>query len=240
MLTLMWTPALPKARHCLQGRASSPASTCCPLPCHDAVMTSSDVAAILARIDQLAIQPSIGSRGWSHMGAVLADASLQAGIRYNSTVLPRVKRLLAAWPDARTTSGLVERMRSEDVATVLNWQSESKKMNTLRDLVAILAAEGIETTSDLRQSLENDRFRRQLKAVKGVGPKTIDYLAILTGSSQDVAVDTQLRAFVRDAGAAASTYEDVRGVVTEAAAARGWSPSALDAAIWAYQTSRKR
>lgn len=122
-------------------------------------------------------------------------------------------------------------MRSEDIAAVLDWKPGSKKMNTLRDLVAILVAEGIETTSDLRESLEDDCFRGQLKAVKGVGPKTIDYLAILTGSSQDVAVDTQLRAFVREAGAAASTYEGVRGLVTEAAAARGWSPSALDAAI---------
>lgn len=65
--------------------------------------------------------------------------------------------------------------------------------------------------------------------------QTVDYLAILTGSTEHVAVDSQLRVFVRDAGVRASDYDEVRKVITDAAADRGWDPGALDAAIWAHQ-----
>ena len=200
------------------------------------LMPSSDVALVLARLDELALEPSSGSRGWKHMGAVVADAALQAGVTYRTTVLPRVRKLVADWPEAITTSGFVERMRTDDVATALDWKPDSKKMTTLRDLADLLIREQVETTEDLQQALGDEGFRSRLRAVKGIGPKTVDYLAILTGSTEHVAVDSQLRAFVRDAGVSTSDYDEVRKVITDAAAERGWDAGAMDAAIWAHQS----
>lgn len=170
------------------------------------------------------------------MGAVLADAALQAGITYKTTVLPRVQELVRAWPEATTTSALVDRMRTEDVASVLDWKPDSKKMTTFQDLADFLLAEGVESTAQLNDSLGDESFRRRLRTVKGVGLKTVDYLSILTGSTEHVAVDSQLRAFVRSAGVLTSSYQDVRAAITEAAAVRGWTAGSLDAAIWTYQS----
>lgn len=170
------------------------------------------------------------------MGAVVTDAALQAGVTYRTTVLPRVRKLVADWPEAITTSAFVERMQNDDVATALDWKPDSKKMTTLRDLADLLVREKVETTEDLQQALGDEGFRSRLRAVKGVGPKTVDYLGILTGSTEHVAVDSQLRAFVRDAGVSASDYDEVRKVIIDAAADRGWDAGALDAAIWAHQS----
>lgn len=101
------------------------------------------------------------------MGAVIADAALQAGVTYRTTVLPRVRKLVADWPEAITTSAFVERMRTDDVATALAWKPDSKKMTTLHDLADLLIREKVETTDDLQQALGDEGFRSRLRAVKG-------------------------------------------------------------------------
>ena len=42
--------------------------------------------------------------GYDHMGALLVDAALQAGIRYETVVWPRVTAVLEHYPEAQTTS----------------------------------------------------------------------------------------------------------------------------------------
>lgn len=202
-------------------------------------MGTTDADRLLEHFDKLDLQPVDGARGWQHMGAVITDASLQASMKYKTTVLPRVRALLAEWPDATTTSAFVERLGRDDVAAVLRWPRDSKKMRMLDALAKFLADEQVETTSDLRTALEDSAFRARLRTVKGVGPKTVDYLAILVGSTEDVAVDSQLRAFARDAGITVTGYDDLRAVVTAAAATRGCAPGALDAAIWAHQSGAR-
>lgn len=174
------------------------------------------------------------------MGAVLADASLQRRAKYQTVVLPRVRDLVKHWPDASTTSGFVSRMEDEDVALVLRWKSDGRKMRTLRDLTRFLSDEGVETTGELRVNLLDRGFRTRLRGVYGVGPKTVDYLSILTGSPDHVAVDTHLRAFARDSGVERLTYAGVRDAVVGAAGARGWTVGALDAAIWTHQRADTR
>lgn len=203
-----------------------------------ALVSTSDVTAILDRIDALGLKPGLSKRGWNHMGAVLSDAALQAGVSYRNTVRPRVEDLVTHWPDATTTSAFRELIASEDVAAVLRWKADGKKIVTLRALVDYLNEAEIETVSSLREALQREDFREDLRrSVKGVGPKTIDYLAILSGSEDDVAVDGQIRRFVRDAGVQARSYDQIRRLICEAAAVRGWSAGSLDAAIWTYQSS---
>jgi hypothetical protein len=72
------------------------------------------------------IVPTEDGLGWSHMGAVVADASLQAGIGYKHTVHPRVLALKEAWPDADTTSGVARRLDTGDLPAVLRWKGQRK------------------------------------------------------------------------------------------------------------------
>lgn len=45
------------------------------------------------------------SGGWTHMGAVICDATFQARRKYESTIRPRILHLQSAWPDAATVRG---------------------------------------------------------------------------------------------------------------------------------------
>lgn len=204
-------------------------------------MLSDDAAKVLAHIDEIGlVPPEDGGRGWTHMGAVIVDAALQAGVSYISVVLPRVRLLREQWPDAVTTSGFLARLEGDALAKVLTWDPAGKKLATATDLAALLAQEKVETVDDLRDVVTDEAFRRRLRSVKGVGPKTVDYLAILAGAVDRSAVDVHLRRFVSEAGAGASTYEDMQRVIAEVAGERGWSVGALDAAIWQYQSSKGR
>ena|SRR5690625_4478535 len=200
-------------------------------------MLNKNIELVLAHIDELALEPYEQARGWDHMGAVIVDAGLQAGLTYRTTVLPRARNIVAHWPDATTTSTFVQRLDQEELAEILDWKPDGKKLQTIRDLAKFLAEEGIEEPNSLQHALNDDSFRKRLRRISGIGPKTVDYLGILTGSNSHVAVDSQLRAFVKDAGVVVSSYREVQEIIVAAAEARGWSPGALDAAIWSYQSA---
>ena len=70
-------------------------------------MTHPDpVTLLVTHVDKvLGPGPFVAATGWPHMGAVLCDAVLQAGIGYDAVVKPAVLRLQADWPDADTLTG---------------------------------------------------------------------------------------------------------------------------------------
>ncbi|MFD6466050.1 DNA glycosylase family protein [Streptomyces goshikiensis] len=156
--------------------------------------------------------------GWSHMGAVICDASFQARRKYESTVRPRIERLQEAWPDAVTVRGFRDRIAAEDLAVAMDFNSP-RRVATAHGIADLLAANGVDTREDLRTWLDDRSHRGDLRAVKGVGPKTVDYIGNLVGRSQ-VAVDVHLRA----------AYE-------AAAAVLGQEPGGLEHAVWRF-TSR--
>ncbi|MGW5439682.1 hypothetical protein [Nocardia asteroides] len=47
-----------------------------------------------------------------------------------------------------------------------------------------------------------------------VGPKTVDYIAILTGSTGHVAVDTHIAGFIRAAGVPGGDYRAINALIT--------------------------
>lgn len=70
--------------------------------------------------------------------------------------------------------------------------------------------------------------------------ETVDYLAILAGSTFHVAIDVHLRRFATQAGIGPRSYGDLRTVINNAAARRPCTPGALDAAVWAFMTDPQR
>ncbi len=81
-------------------------------------------------------------------------------------------------------------------------------MTDARRVVARLrefAAEGVETEDDLHFWLCEDEGEcganiAKLAAVRGIGPKTIDYFNILCGEQDTAAIDMHLTRFLEQAG----------------------------------------
>ncbi|MFB7370324.1 hypothetical protein ACFC0D_10820 [Streptomyces sp. NPDC056222] len=171
--------------------------------------------------------------GWTHMGAVICDTSFQARRKYRSTILPRLLQLQAAWPDAVTVRGFRNRLATEDLAIAMNFNSPSR-VATAHAITELLAARGVDTRDDLHEWLGHQDNRAALRTVKGVGPKSVDYIGNLVGRSQ-VAVDTHLRSFAATAGVAGLTYAELRAVYEEAAALLGHEPGGLEHAVWRFK-----
>ncbi len=196
-----------------------------------------DASALLAYPDAHSIAVAPTRRGWTHVGAIIADAALQRRQRYASTVLPRVRALQAAWPDAATTTGFLTRVRADgDLHAVLNW-SGTDRIDQIVAMATALEELGIDTTEQLGLALrgqERTAVREALGRVRHVGRKTLDYLDVLTGSADAVAIDVRVRRVTSEAGIEDSSYEHLGNVVRAAAAVRGWAASDLDAALWAH------
>lgn len=203
--------------------------------------TADNVARLIAHVNSLGLEPREEERKWSHMGALITDAALQPRTNYKTTVWPRANKVRNEWPDAETLSGFLHRLATEDLSTFLNWRRSSPKLPKIKDIAMALDGLGVETVSDLGARFRDPELesetRRALRRVKHVGPKTLDYIAILTGSNNHVAVDQHVHGFVADAGVPGLDYDLVGALVKAAAFKMGVSPGALDAAIWNYMSN---
>ncbi|WP_049580526.1 hypothetical protein [Streptomyces sp. SBT349] len=175
--------------------------------------------------------------GWTHMGAVICDASFQARRKYELTIRPRILRLHSAWPDAVTVRGFKARLATEDLATAMDFNSP-RRVATAHGVTDLLASNGVDTRDDLHAWLGHQANRGALRAVRGVGPKTVDYIGNLVGRSQ-VAVDVHLCAFAADAGVSVLGYEELRGVYEATATVLGHEPGGLEHAVWRFKSQAR-
>ncbi|MFK0153659.1 hypothetical protein ACIQVK_16515 [Streptomyces sp. NPDC090493] len=178
--------------------------------------------------------PFLQAGGWTHMGAVICDASFHARCKYEATLRPRLLRLQTDWPDAATVRGFQRRLGTEDLAVTMNF-NHSQKVATAHAITDLLAAKGVDTRDELHAWLDHETNRAALRTVKGVGPKSVDYIGNLVGRSQ-VAVDVHLRAFAADAGVPHLRYEELRAVYEGAAALLGHNQGGLEHAVWRYKS----
>jgi hypothetical protein len=171
---------------------------------------------------------------YEHMGAMLADAILQAGLNYRSVVWPRVQTILSRYPDAKTVPGFCMILDDVGAARVLQW-SHPEKPSRLRALTHALAGYGIATHDELARWLRAPGSGDALRAIRGIGPKTVDYLANLAGVDT-IAVDRHVSAFVAMAHVERRDYAGIRSVVAFAADLLGVERRTLDYSIWMYQS----
>jgi hypothetical protein len=202
-----------------------------------------DVDVVLRHVGCLGIEPREVDRRYSHIGGLITDAALQPRTKYRTVVLPRIQRVVAEWPDADVLSGFLYRLETRDLAEFLRWKRTSRKLGVIEGLATTLRTLGVETVTELRACYDGadceQQTRRALRHVKFVGPKTIDYMAILAGSTQHVAVYTHIAGFVCDAGVPGLDYHAIGALITQVADKLGCSTGALDAAIWTYMSTRK-
>lgn len=120
---------------------------------------------------------------------------------------------------------------------MLDWNG-LKKPATLLQVLQTLADEGVETEEELKTWLLDAANHPKLAAIKGVGPKTIDYMKLLVGIPA-VAIDVHLLHFLKDAGVTAGNYDEARGILSAVATLMNRNPSDLDYSIWKYMSKRK-
>lgn len=195
------------------------------------------IEAVSERVRDLPGYPDFApcAPAYTHIGALLVDAGLQAAIDYEAVVAPRVKRVLERWPDATTTDLFLRRVEAEGLRDVLDWRDETKLARVL-GLATLLKSEGVQTVSDLGVWIERSGSRQKLLDVRGIGPKTADYIANMAGQPV-LAVDRHVRTFVTAAGVDTTRYNDVHELLAAVADNVGVNLGALDRAIW-QQVSR--
>jgi endonuclease III len=194
-----------------------------------------DLAEYIKSLPDFKLHDEIRSPGepvYQHMGAVLTDTILQAGLDYDKVVLPKVLRVLENYPEAATTSGLLNVLESKGYQEVLQWNDDVKP-DRLKRLATFLQDRDVETVTDLKTWLLRPESRRELLGINGVGPKTADYLPILAGLPS-VAVDRHIRRFCAEAG----IKKNVSKAVKEAAAELRVDEGFLDYSIWFYMSRR--
>jgi hypothetical protein len=170
---------------------------------------------------------------YGHMGATIADSILQANNRYSS-VEPRVSRILTRWPKATTVTAVLDVLAVVSATGFLNWQGKDRA-HRFCEVLRLLKAEGVESESDFRTWLEKDSSLSKLRAISGIGPKTIDYFRIMVGL-QGTAIDRRLLGFLALAGISITdgNYNTARDVITFAADLAGKRRSDFDHSIWRY------
>lgn len=183
----------------------------------------------------IALVDEDSSRREDHVGALLADCVLQAGLNYRYVVEPRVTRLKTLYPYATRVSIFADVLEDLGAEDVLQWQ-HPEKPRRLDRLVHVLTLHGIETTSDLGHWLVAGTGRDVLAPVKGVGPKTLDYMQILCGRPT-CAVDRHVVAFMENAGVTPKSYQHAHALFTRCAEALRISPDQLDSAVWRLQSA---
>lgn len=170
----------------------------------------------------------------SHMGAVLADTALQAGLRYSTVVRPRVTSILNQHPQADTISALIGIINAGETGAFLQW-SHHQKIARFERIVAFLDDEGVQDVKDLKQQYRTDGFGVAFQKVNGVGPKTVDYLACLIGI-ESIAVDRHIRTFAKRVGVEADDYGFLKHVFCYAADLLSVSRREFDGWVWQVES----
>lgn len=169
-----------------------------------------------------------------HMGATITDAVLQAGLNYHSVVYPRVLKLLTMFHSYKTTCDFIILMQTIPLPELIEW-SNTRKLELIQSISWLLFDNGVETESELALWLNESRNISRLERLKGVGPKTIDYLSMLSGN-QAIAIDRHLFAFLRLAGVITNSYSDASHLYRKAADLLSLTAFELDRQIWRYMS----
>lgn len=165
-----------------------------------------------------------------HLGAVLADSVLQAGLNYTTVVRPRVLAILRSHPSRHSISSLVSLIDDGKTNAFLNWRHH-EKVSRFEALVVFLQRWGVEDVVDLRASLASDDFCDAIQNVKGIGPKTVDYMACLVGIDS-IAVDRHVRTFAKAIGVENDDYHFLRASFCYAADLLSLPRREFDAWLW--------
>lgn len=166
-----------------------------------------------------------------HMGATITDSILQAGLNYRNVVYPRVANLLTNFYEYKTTTDFIILFQTIPLGKLINWRNELK-LNRIIQTSWLLYNDQVENEDQLSTWL-NDNNINKLLEIKGIGPKTIDYLKMLSGQ-QAIAIDRHLFKFIELAGVIVRTYDEAHALYCNVAKKLNIPKYELDKKIWSY------
>jgi endonuclease III len=174
---------------------------------------------------------------YNHIGALLTNIVLQAGLNYNSVVKPRVNKLLLLYPEINTTKKFKDLIDHQGLSNLIDWQHHIK-LNRIYELIQFLLANNINTCVDFKIYLLESSNHQKLMEINGVGPKTVDYLLKLLNFDV-VAVDRHINSFVQMAEIETPNYIYTKKTVEYAADFLSVSRTSLDYSIWSYMSKKE-
>ena len=177
-------------------------------------------------------------KSYNNMGATLTDAGLQAGLNYNTVVMPRVKRVLSLWPGNQNTSDFLKIMDIYGYSYVLDW-SHPEKPRRIVDMAKLIGTNNIESEDELGVWLSVASNKLAMLNIEGIGPKTIDYLLMLTGTPT-LAIDRHLKKFANSANVNFNSYDEIKMTYHFAADLLGIDYDVMDKSIWSYYVNSSK
>jgi endonuclease III len=181
-----------------------------------------------------ALKPITQAEPYYHMGATITDSILQAGMNYKHVVYPRILKLLKDFPGHKTTSAFILLMQAVPLTELVDWKNEVK-LQRINNLSRFLFNNNIEDEDQFAIWLNTDKNVEQLKQIKGIGPKTVDYLKMLSGN-QAIAIDRHLFAFLEMAGILIRSYDEANLIYSKTSELLNMSKNELDKKIWLYMS----
>lgn len=119
---------------------------------------------------------------------------------------------------------------------VLSWKHHEKPKRVVA-LAEFFARESIETEKELRDWVRSDSNMLSLLSIRGIGPKTADYIKILVGS-QTAAVDRHVFSLLKEARIPNTSYDEALEIMNLAADIFGVERTLFDHSIWQYMSKR--
>jgi len=176
----------------------------------------------------------------NNMGATIIDGILQSGLRYDTVVKPRVDKFKNEYREVKTTTQFYELINTKDLSEIINMKGQ--KIDRIISLVKFLKNERVETEDDFYEWLLKKDNLLALSNLKGIKGKTIEYLKILTGHKDTVAVDVRLRKFISMCCDDMEITSDnfAREILMRVSEKLRVEPATLDFSIWSYMTPERK
>ncbi len=176
------------------------------------------------------------SYDYNNMGALLTDIVLQAGLSYENVVLPRVSFILNVLNKKNTLKDYVAFIEIHGIEYALQCKNK-RKINLMKDLLVFLSNHNINKCTDFKNFIKDLRNHQELIAIKGIGPKTINYTQKLLGLDT-IAVDRHIITYCKNAGINESNYFNIKKIVEYAADFLNIPRSVMDDSIWYFMSTQ--
>jgi len=174
----------------------------------------------------------------NHLGAVLTDIVLQAGLNYKTVVLPRVLRVYKSFHDAYNLENLINIIDDIGLENFLNWKNEVK-LKRFQSIIEYLVNNSIHTTNELLVHLDKEINLKNFLSIQGVGNKTIDYFFKLM-HIETIAVDRHIINFLNQADVNYNNYHNAKRIVEFTADILNVSRRDIDYSIWYYMSGNSQ
>lgn len=179
---------------------------------------------------QPAFPPPPSRRHSDHLGAMLADTALQAGVNYGYVVFPRVRRIEVEFREAATLRGLTTTLAETPASVLLQWR-HPVKLQRFADLFNVITVNGLQTVEEVGRWLSLPHANATLLAITGVGPKTVDYLHRLCGRPV-WPIDRHFRRLLSWAGVSRADYAYSQTLLQESCRVLGFNSEETEHQLW--------